>query len=264
MLNFEHISINPKKQTQGWKLLEEMCRKENGTTSKTTNIKVVCISDTHCVHREISLPGGDILIHAGDCTRGGTFEQLRDFLDWFSTQPFSHRIWIAGNHDITLDQKFYAENWSRFHRKYAKQDLDQIQSLIRSYDNITYLEDTMLEVEGLKIYGSPWQPTFFNWAFNVERGCAIDAIWSSIPSGVDIVMTHGPPLGYGDLCNSGIRAGCANLLHHIMYRIQPRVHIFGHIHEDVGIWNNGTTNFVNAASCSLQYQIAHSPQSFWL
>ena len=264
MLDFEHISIDPKKQTQAWERLKNVCRKEKGILSSDANLKIVCISDTHCVHQKIDLPDGDILIHTGDCTRGGTFEQLKDFLDWFSKQSFSHVIWIAGNHDLTLHHDFYEANWRRFHRKHAKQDLDQIQSLIQSYDNITYLKDELVEVAGLRIYGSPWQPTFFNWAFNANRGEKIDQIWSSVPSDIDILMTHGPPLGYGDRCHSGVRAGCANLLHQIMYRIKPRVHVFGHIHEDEGIWNNGTTSFVNASSCSPQYQLAHSPKVFWL
>ena len=264
MLDFEHISIDPKKQTQAWKRLQEICRKQEGLIDSGKNLKVVCISDTHCVHKNITLPECDILLHTGDCTRGGTFEQLKDFLDWFSVQPCTHKIWISGNHDLTLHQAFYERNWSRFHRKYARQDLDQIQALIHSYDNITYLEDKWIEVEGIRIFGSPWQPTFFHWAFNADRGADIDTIWSSIPTDIDILMTHGPPLGYGDLCNSGIRAGCANLLHHIVYRIKPRFHVFGHIHEDVGSWNNGITNFVNAASCSPQYQLAHDPKIFWL
>ena len=95
------------------------------------------------------------------------------------------------------------------------------------------------------------------------RVCTFDRA-SLTSANIDILMTHGPPLGYGDLCSSGKRAGCANLLHQIMYRIKPKVHVFGHIHEDVGMWNNGVTTFVNAASCSLQYQIAHSPKEFWL
>ena len=264
MLNFEHISVDPKKQTQAWQEIKDICRKEKVEKVSVAKVKVVCISDTHCVHRDIRVPECDIVLHTGDCTRGGTFHQLKDFLDWFSLQPGTHKIWIAGNHDLTLHRDFYKRNWSRFHRKYARQDLDQIQILIQSYDNIIYLEDQCIDVEGIRIFGSPWQPTFFNWAFNAERGTEIDTIWASIPADIDILMTHGPPLGYGDLCNSGIRAGCANLLHHIMYRIKPKVHVFGHIHEDVGIWNNGTTSFVNAASCSPQYQLAHAPKIFWL
>ena len=173
-------------------------------------------------------------------------------------------MWIAGNHDLTLHTEFYQTNWNRFHRPRDKQNLVEIHNVIRSYDNIIYLKDEFIEIGGISIYGSPWQPTFFQWAFNANRGSDIASYWNLIPENVDIVMTHGPPLGYGDLCNSGVRAGCANLLHQIMYRINPRFHVYGHIHEDVGIWNNGKTCFVNAASCSTQYQYAHEPKEFWL
>jgi Icc-related predicted phosphoesterase len=260
MLSFESIHIDPHTPTQSWNRLATQCiQKEGRLIQKQQGVRVVCISDTHCMHKEISLPHGDILVHTGDSTRGGSLEQLKDFLDWFSIQPFSYRIWIAGNHDLTLHSEFYEEHWKRFHRR-GKEDIQAIRRLLKSYPDVIYLEDDLIELEELRIYGSPWQPTFFHWAFNKDRGQEIALKWKEIPQRVDILLTHGPPLGYGDLCNSGARAGCADLLHHIMYRIQPRLHVFGHIHEGEGIFHNEKTQFVNASSCDQQYRYCIPPK----
>ena len=260
MLSFESVDLDPSTPTQSWSRLAQLCiQKEGRLRQEQQGVRVVCISDTHCMHREISLPSGDILLHTGDCTRGGTIGQIRDFLEWFSIQPFAHRVWIAGNHDLTLDSDFYESNLKRFHRK-RKEEQNAICTLIQSYPDVIYLEDSLIEIEGLRIYGSPWQPTFFHWAFNRARGKEIDQKWKEIPDDIDILMTHGPPLGYGDLCNSGVRAGCADLLHHIMYRIQPRLHVFGHIHEGEGMYHNDRTQFVNASSCDQQYRYCVAPK----
>ena len=85
----------------------------------------------------------------------------------------------------------------------------------------------------MKFYGSPQQPAFFDWAFNVERGPAkIGKFGERIPADTDVLVTHGPPLGRGDLCSSGLRAGCVDLLQHVQQRVKPKLHVFGHIHED--------------------------------
>jgi predicted phosphodiesterase len=109
----------------------------------------------------------------------------------------------------------------------------------------------------LSIYGSPWSPEFYDWAFNVPRGQPSWDIWSKIPNGTDILVTHGPPLGRGDLCSHGGRAGCFDLLEHIQKRVQPRLHVFGHIHEAFGATYDGTTLYVNASNLDLRYQSVH-------
>ena len=262
MLSFQQVVVNPQTPTQSWNSIAHLCNQQEGIlVQKNPTLRLVCISDTHCCHRSIELPEGDILIHTGDVTRGGTYQQIKDFLEWFSVQPFSHRIWIAGNHDITLQQDFYLRNSRRFH-KLHKEDPKAIQALVHSYTSVVYLQDELVECAGLRIYGSPWQPTFFDWGFNAARGEDIAQKWAMIPSQVDILLTHGPPLGFGDRCHSGVRAGCADLLHHIMYRIKPKVHVFGHIHEAQGMWHNGTTQFINAAVCDTRYQYAHPPKVY--
>src|SRR6478672_4215138 len=111
-------------------------------------MKIVCLSDTHNCNEKIEVPGGDILIHAGDATINGTESEVEEFLAWFSRLPHRHKIFVAGNHDW-----LYEKN-NRFAR------------LLTANFNINYLQDFSTEIEGLKIYGSPWQPRYFDWAFN--------------------------------------------------------------------------------------------------
>ena len=125
-----------------------------------------------------------------------------------------------------------------------------------------YLCDEGITCEGLYIYGSPWQPYFYNWAFNLSRGAACLNKWREIPEHTDVLLTHGPPLGHGDLCSSGVRAGCVDLLLEIQNRIHPKLHVFGHIHEGAGISTDGKTVFLNAASCDLSYKPSN-PVLFW-
>src|SRR5437868_14905360 len=130
--------------------------------------KIVCISDTHNCHDQIEIPESDILVHAGDATTSGTVEQVKAFNAWFSSLPHRHKIFIAGNHDWLFERN----------NELARQLLDA---------EITYLQDSSVEIEGLKIYGSPWQPRFFDWAFNVDRGDAIAKKWRMIPLDTDIL-----------------------------------------------------------------------------
>ena len=114
----------------------------------------------------------------------------------------------------------------------------------------------------MRLFGAPHQPEFCGWAFNVPRGERCAEVWRSIPTDTDVLATHGPPLGHGDLCSSGDRAGCVDLLREITDRIRPQAHVFGHIHEDAGVTTDGTTAFINACSVNLRYKIAHDPVSF--
>jgi Icc-related predicted phosphoesterase len=118
--------------------------------------------------------------------------------------------------------------------------------------NCTYLIDDMVTVEGLNIYGSPWQPTFFDWAFNLDRGAPLKEKWDLIPStGVDILVTHGPPMGILDKVYDGERVGCEELAKAVKERIKPRLHVFGHIHEEAGRLDQDGIIYVNAATCTL-------------
>ncbi|MEM7657912.1 MAG: metallophosphoesterase family protein [Bacteroidota bacterium] len=202
-------------------------------------MRLICISDTHGLHADLQLPDGDLLLHAGDLSKRGTREQLTDFFSWFEAQPHPYKVCIAGNHD------FLAENHP-----------NAFQQMIP--DNCTYLEDSGVEIEGIRIWGSPITPWFFDWAFNRRRGAEIRKYWEQIPANTDILLTHGPPLGAGDMTFHGQAAGCKDL-REIIELHQPRFHFFGHIHEAVGESLIGATRCINVCSVNLKYQLVHEP-----
>lgn len=209
--------------------------------------RIVAISDTHSRHEQFgTLPDGDILIHAGDATVQGKFDEVIEFNRWLGTLPHKHKIFVAGNHDFLFEK---SPNFAR--------------TLI---PNVTYLQDAFVMVEGLKIYGSPWQPRFHDWAFNLDRGSDIARQWALIPEDTDILVTHGPPYGILDRVSdrwtgAAEAVGCEELLP-VVQRIKPRAHIFGHIHADYGQHTQGGTRFVNASNCNEQYQLVHPPIVF--
>jgi Icc-related predicted phosphoesterase len=202
---------------------------------------ITCISDTHNFHDKVFLPETDILIHAGDATGLGSLKEISSFLYWFSQQPAKHKILIAGNHDWLYENDFYLAN-----------------SLLSQYSDITYLNDSMVEVLGVKIYGSPITPRFFDWAFNADHDELCDS-WSKIPEGVDILVTHGPPHGILDLTDEGNMMGCPILAYEIVSRIKPKYHIFGHCHEGYGQKEEGGINYINASICNRKYKPVNKP-----
>jgi Icc-related predicted phosphoesterase len=144
--------------------------------AKPSAIRIVCISDTHGQHRQLKVPLGDILIHAGDFMLSGRrLEEIVDFDGWLGNLPHPQKIVVAGNHDLLFEA--YPE---------------MAQGRLK---NATYLENSGAEILGLHFWGSPVQPSFSNWAFNVDRGAAIRRYWAGIPKGTDVIITHGPPFG---------------------------------------------------------------------
>lgn len=128
--------------------------------------------------------------------------------------------------------------------------------------NCTYLEDSATSVLGLNVYGTPWQPEYCGWAFNLPRGTECLKKWNEIPVGTDILVTHTPPAGYGDRCATGVRAGCVELLNTVQKRVKPKYHIYGHIHEGYGVRSDGKTVFINASSCDINYMPNNKPIVF--
>lgn len=203
-------------------------------------MQIVAISDTHGKHRDLNIPDGDILIHAGDVTRGGTKEQVVDFLNWFTEQKHTHKIFVAGNHDF-----FFEETDSKKIRRIIPKE-------------IIYLNDSGIAINGVKFWGSPITPWFNNWAFNRERGTEIKRHWDLIPNDTDVLITHGPPFGILDETVYGKRTGCEELLLRV-YQVKPQYHIFGHIHEDYGSFAKGETTFVNASVLDDWYEMKNKP-----
>jgi predicted phosphodiesterase len=218
-------------------------KKQYSKQLQKQHLKFVTISDTHGKHDSLSLPVGDVLIHAGDCTSRGSELEVINFLNWFSKQDFEHKILIAGNHD------FYFERAPEL----------EIEKIIPQ--NIIYLNDSGTIINGLKIWGSPITPWFYNWAFNRHRGAPIQKHWNLIPLDTDILITHGPVFRYLDATTSGHNAGCENLLHKVL-EIKPRVHICGHIHEAYGVIENGGIKFINASVLNEKYELKNNPIIF--
>ncbi|XP_068698120.1 metallophosphoesterase MPPED2-like [Montipora foliosa] len=251
--------------TTAWKLIQSSQTVKRLQPTDYSNAKpaghtrFVCISDTHnrTDRLEHPIPDGDVLIHAGDFTNCGTRDQVVHFNKFLSTLSHPHKVVIAGNHDISFDLASYDSLWSYF--SCQREDPKEIQ---KQLTNCIYLEDEEVNVLGFRIFGSPWTPEFFNWSFMKARGDSIQEMWNKIPQGIDILVTHGPPLGHGDHTVSNERAGCLNLLHTVQSRVKPKYHIFGHIHEGYGITTDGITTFVNASSLTVQYRPFHPPIVF--
>jgi Icc-related predicted phosphoesterase len=203
-----------------------------------SKLRLVCISDTHNRHQKLALPPGDILVHAGDFSGRGRPDEIRAFDEWLASLPHRHKVVIAGNHDF-LFEKSPAE----------------ARALLR---HAVYLQDEGVELEGLRFWGSPWQPWFFDWAFNLQRGEPLREKWALIPPGTDVLVTHGPPLGHGDRTADGEAVGCADLLDAVR-RLQPRLHVFGHIHEGYGSTLEGRTACHNVSTCDLGYRPVNAP-----
>ena len=189
--------------------------------------RIVAMADTHNRHSALVVPDGDVLIHAGDLTARGSLPELEAVADWLRAQPHAHKVVVGGNHDFALQRNPEVAR-ALFH-------------------GLTFLEDSEVTLAGLRLWGSPWQPWFYDWAFNLKRGPELDAKWKLIPEGIDVLVTHGPPLGFGDKCDDGERVGCEDLLRHLS-RVKPRLHLFGHIHEDRGQWQLGPTKIVNCTT----------------
>jgi len=202
------------------------------------SIRIVCISDTHTLHGRLQIPEGDVLVHAGDLSSRGRKSEIQEFDRWLGTLPHRHKVVICGNHDFLFER-----------------EPEVARGLIT---NAIYLQDSGVTIEGLQFWGSPWQPEFFDWAFNLERGEPLREKWALIPTDTDVLITHGPPMGILDRVERGERVGCEELTE-ALKRVRPKLHVFGHIHEAYGHLDRDGTRFVNASSCNLDYAPVHAP-----
>lgn len=219
-------------------------------------MRITVISDTHNKHKQITqdLPGGDILIHAGDISSMGYEHEIREFCKWYnSIKNYTHKIFIAGNHD-----------WG------FQNDPTKIKEILELYPSIKYLQDDFTVIgedteSTIKIYGSPWQPRFHNWAFNADRGEDIKQHWDKIHTDIDILITHGPAFGYLDtvIDRGHDNLGCKDLANKIA-KIKPKIFVSGHIHSGYGyrVSLDSTTHFFNAAVLNEQYIYTQKPITF--
>lgn len=215
--------------------------------------RICFISDTHSYHDAVTIPDGvDILVHCGDNTIEGANWEMSKFIEWFGNQKPRHKIFINGNHEVKVSELG---------------DLTRI--MVNSHNrmfmtNIHYLEETGIEIEGIKFWGSPYTLEFFDWAYMYPRDEESGRKrWEGIPADTDVLVTHGPPFGILDsvLPATGYpftNAGCSELLKKVI-EVKPKVHSFGHIHETYGVRkpNDSDTLFINASTCNGNYVPVH-------
>lgn len=213
-------------------------------------MKIWFISDTHCRHTELGIPSVDAVIHCGDESNHGNAwmneSEARGFFEWYSRLSIPMKIFVPGNHSTAIEQ-----------------------GLIRSDDfpGVHFLIHQQLDWNGLRVFGSPYTPIFFDWAYMKPRS-KLDIVWQSIPDNIDILITHGPPKGIFDVTadmhtGEPIHVGSKSLLRHVKNRIKPKLHTFGHIHDENGILNFGMivreqTKFINCACCDIAGRLVHN------
>lgn len=226
-------------------------------------MRIVAISDTHGYLPET--PECDLLLIAGDfcpvrdhSTNGQLAWLDYDFRGWLKRQPAKHIIGVAGNHDIVFQK----------HPNRIPKGL-----------RWEYLEDRATEHEGFKIYGTPWQPYFYDWAFNLyEEDLAKK--WELIPLDTEILVLHGPPYGFGDLAPRIItdeneeqwpgaeHTGSPSLLEKIKQLKDLKLVVCGHIHNSYGVYRipteEKTVPLINASFVDEQYRPVNYPVTFFL
>lgn len=193
-------------------------------------MKIVLIADTH--GKFPKLPNGDVLIHAGDATMRGTQEEIEQFDAWLGTLKFEHILFTPGNHDF-LFEKF---------------------NILK---NATVLLNKGIEISGIKFWASPYTRTKFNWAF-MKSDEELAKIWKYIPDNVDILITHGPPMGILDRTISKENAGSQSLLDRSR-TVKPKIHVFGHIHETYGEEVDRGVRYINASVVNEFYNNVNKP-----
>lgn len=199
-------------------------------------MKIVCISDTHQAHDKLTIPEGDVLVHCGDATFTGEFRRVLDFANWMKELPHKHKVFVPGNHDFLFQTE------------------PQIAREIMKERGITLLIDEEAMIDGLRFYGSPWTLKFMNWAFMRSEESIAD-IYRGMPSRIDVLVTHGPPMGIRDRM-----LGSESLLKAVHW-VRPKLHAFGHIHACYGREHHGYTEFVNCAVMNEAYEVMNEPIS---
>jgi Icc-related predicted phosphoesterase len=203
-------------------------------------LRLVLLSDTHELHREVEVPDGDILIHVGDFTMfSQSMSAITDFNTWLGEVPHRYKFIVPGNHEYFLE----ADPSKR--------------SMLT---NAVVLINEAAEIEGLRIWGSP-VTTLFSGAFGLSSPEDRKRLYTQIPADTDILITHGPPYGILDSAShSGLHSGCRELLDAVM-RVRPKLHVFGHVHGAHGIFQTSQTTFVNATLLGTDGDLDQRPVS---
>jgi Icc-related predicted phosphoesterase len=228
-------------------------------------MKICAISDTHNRHKNMKqkyFKECDIVIHSGDATGRGESGEIEAFVKWYSKLPCDTKIFTPGNHDFGFEKD---------PKRYRKLFED---------NGIVLLMNESYTINNIKIFGSPWTPHFFDWAFNAARHekdfyydsrtgymktyPLIKSFWDAIPDDTNILVTHGPPYGildeltFVDGTPKGEFVGCEELSKAIE-RVKPNIHIFGHIHCGYGEVHRDGVSYYNASICDEQYAPTNLP-----
>ncbi|MEM7603825.1 MAG: metallophosphatase domain-containing protein [Myxococcota bacterium] len=191
-------------------------------------MRIVAVADTHTFEADFqSIPDGDVFVHAGDMLRAGELVELEGVAAWIRSLPHRTKLIVAGNHD-----------WC-----FARER----EAALKLIGDAIYLEDSGVTVDGVRFWGSPWQPAYHNWAFNLPRGEELARKWAAIPQDTHVLVTHGPPRGIGDRGPVAGRGGCADLMVRVQ-AVRPALHLFGHIHQDGGVFHHPPTWFANVTT----------------
>jgi Icc-related predicted phosphoesterase len=206
-------------------------------------MKICIISDTHTKHKLLYLKkyDADVLIHCGDISGNGGITAITEFMNWFGgLSQFKHKIVIAGNHDWLFERA-------------------NLRAREVVPENVIYLEDEEVIIEGVKFYGTPVQKPFCDWAFNRPEA-KLAQHWAAIPDDTDVLITHSPPYGIGDFVpRNGEHHGSPSLYMEVMNRIRPKIHCFGHIHEGYCIKEIDEITFINASNLNEKYMCVNDP-----
>ena len=211
------------------------------------------ISDTHNQNAQLRVPAEvDAVTHCGDdsSARKTADNELeaRAFFSWYQSLEIPTKIFIPGNHSTAVENGIVRPE---------------------EYPTIQFLVHQAYQWQGLRIFGSPYTPWFFEWAYNIKRP-ELEPLWAEIPAGIDVLITHGPPKGILDVTRDYrskelIHIGSRSLTRHVLERIRPRIHAFGHLHDEAGVCNYGLelrdeVQFVNCACCELSGELVHHGQ----
>ena len=217
----------------------------------------------------------DLVCFTGDLSSRGSYRECFNFMDWFNKLP-CQKVMIAGNHDFFFDFELRSKQ-PRFVREHQIHQQEEVDELLAEFPDIHYLNDSGVNLFGLNIWGSPVTPWFHDWAFNRQRYTSLDgetdpetsdiitSHWEMIPKDTDILLTHGPPYGHGDLLsyrnrksNQCPRVGCKDIVPFIE-EIRPKIHAFGHIHEAYGVTTDKYTEYINASCLNDSYDAINAP-----
>jgi len=196
-------------------------------------LRIYAVGCTHQFHDNLIIPENvDIMLHTGDATNVKSpimnVEEMKNFLEWYSSLDIKYKVFVAGNHDTSIEAGLIKKNY------------------IESF-GIIYLQDTSVNIEGLNIYGTPWTPRFSDWAFMKDRS-KMERVWDAVPIDTDILVTHGPAKGFLDTSRNRDGSmefcGCANLAKKLINKqLSPSLMVHSHIHDCKGIVNFGIRSF---------------------